>query len=274
MIKRTCPRPVDEPWFVEWNTRAETAARQLVLLSAERPIKVADIDEALYKEPRNHIFKKFHGKCAYCETRYETDQTGDVEHFRPKCGTTDLNNRKVDHPGYYWLAYTWENLLPSCSQCNRLSNKSGVRYGKGNRFPVANNAYHRDPADWHALNDKPLIIHPVFEDPARHLEFDPLGMLIPRTPEGETTIELFGLNCRESLVDERREAYDSMQNLLKDFADALAKENAPEISRLTLRLTAYFEKRPQYMIAADCAFKKYGRRIQPLINLFHGAANP
>jgi uncharacterized protein (TIGR02646 family) len=86
---------------------------------------------------RSVLFDAFLGKCAYCEVQFVLDQTGDVEHFRPKAGVVDEHDQRVDHPGYYWLAYEWSNLLPSCSKCNRLTKtKDGRRVGKGERFPV------------------------------------------------------------------------------------------------------------------------------------------
>ena len=75
----------------------------------------------------------FFGKCAYCESYIVDFQHGDIEHFRPKKGVTDENDNVVfikdengqqnPHPGYYWLAYDWTNLLLSCTACNQPSEK-------------------------------------------------------------------------------------------------------------------------------------------------------
>lgn len=59
-----------------------------------------------------------HQKCAYCEC----DLTGDygaVEHYRPKKGWQEKHHDTLHEPGYYWLAYEWNNLLCSCDKCNR-----------------------------------------------------------------------------------------------------------------------------------------------------------
>ena len=87
----------------------------------------------------------FYERCAYCESPLEFDRyLGDAEHYRPKGSVTwkkDLTSPKVkarcnlpdgseiDHPGYFWLAYDWWNLVPACSACN-----SGA--GKVDQFPV------------------------------------------------------------------------------------------------------------------------------------------
>ncbi|MEK9939970.1 MAG: hypothetical protein VW548_03245, partial [Methylotenera sp.] len=63
---------------------------------------------------RHALFTLFHGKCAYCEARYDTTAPVDIEHFRPKGGIDG-----TDHLGYWWFAATWLNLLPSCIDCNR-----------------------------------------------------------------------------------------------------------------------------------------------------------
>ena len=93
--------------------------------NSEKP----QIKKRLYKDPRmqavyKHDGRPFFGKCAYCEDRIVSTQPGDIEHYRPKgCVTNEDGSRvmvdanggkKVPHPGYYWLAYEWTNLLYAC----------------------------------------------------------------------------------------------------------------------------------------------------------------
>jgi hypothetical protein len=116
----------------------------------------------------------FYGKCAYCETDIVGYQHGDVEHFRPKAGVTDEGDLPIDeHPGYYWLAYDWRNLLPSCEKCNQPSEISGRKVGKHNRFPVEGR-HARQPDEIEA--EEPLLIHPGSgrpeDDPDLHLVVD------------------------------------------------------------------------------------------------------
>src|SRR4051794_2986460 len=55
----------------------------------------------------------FNEKCSYCESLVITAH---VDHFRPKLGAINLDNKKApDH--YWWLAYEWENLYLSCPEC-------------------------------------------------------------------------------------------------------------------------------------------------------------
>lgn len=59
----------------------------------------------------------YHLKCAYCEQKL-LDAPKHIEHYRPK-------------KTYYWLAYSWDNLLLCCGSCNSA---------KGDRFTTANSA--------------------------------------------------------------------------------------------------------------------------------------
>src|SRR5688572_8642628 len=40
----------------------------------------------------------FHGKCAYCETRYSASAPVDIEHYRPKGAVAE----DPAHGGYWW----------------------------------------------------------------------------------------------------------------------------------------------------------------------------
>jgi len=76
-----------------------------------------------------------HNKCCYCE-RFVEDKYHDVEHWRPKA-RADRTHGAID-PGYWWLAWTWSNLLFSCNNCNRPNRDvDGRLVGKGDRFPLA-----------------------------------------------------------------------------------------------------------------------------------------
>lgn len=204
----------NEPQFDEWITwrRACNAIRK-ELEEKGRPDSITD----LYKQRniKNTVYfaKKppFYGKCAYCEvfiTDFESGG-GDIEHFRPKLMVTDENDQPVEHDGYYWLAYSWDNLLPSCQACNRPNNET---LGKRNRFPVAGTRAmkHADPV---AAED-PLLLNPVEDRPEEHLDIDlKQCVLIPRTPKGAMTIKVLGLNVRDQLQTLRRQAIDRVNAL-------------------------------------------------------------
>jgi len=155
------------------------------------------------------LIELFHGKCAYCESFYSSTQPMDVEHFRPKGAVADED----DHSGYYWLAATWENLLPSCIDCNRKRNQDDVvvgetiSLGKKDRFPIGGTRA-RTPED-SLPRERARLIDPTIDDPDHLLRFDTeLGIVVPRAGGGVNrsralhSIEVYGLN-RSGLVTDR-----------------------------------------------------------------------
>jgi len=152
-----------------------------------------------------------HGKCAYCESLYGPVHPADIEHYRPK-GAVVIDG-ELCKPGYYWLAATWSNLLPSCIDCNRARTQTfpnADRYlsGKANKFPIANEASRAKRPGQEAREER-LLLHPGLDNPEQHLEFKDKGEVYPRADDagvpnlmGPTSMEVYGLN-RKRLVDAR-----------------------------------------------------------------------
>lgn len=166
--------------------------------------------------------KLFIGKCAYCETRYGTVHPIDVEHWRPKA-EVEIPGQEDPAPGYEWLAADWHNLLPSCIDCNRQRGQHVIelaqgqlvqgkrKMGKGNLFPLINEAQRaRRPGDRLDL-EKPLLINPCLEDPAAYFEYTDQAVIVPLAAldngarqRALESIRIYALN-RKGLVDARRE---------------------------------------------------------------------
>jgi uncharacterized protein (TIGR02646 family) len=167
-----------------------------------------------YRDPtvREALKAAFGGLCAYCESPTEATAPIDVEHYRPK-GAVRTETERLSH-GYYWLAATWENLLPSCIRCNRAEgydyeDNSRRTSGKGSWFPLADEAA-RARSEGREDGESPLLLHPYYDDPAEHLEFGEDGVVIARrkangerSRRGAKTIEVLGLN-RPGLLNARR----------------------------------------------------------------------
>jgi uncharacterized protein (TIGR02646 family) len=150
----------------------------------------------------------FHGKCAYCESRYAGTQPMDVEHWRPKGGVAEPGQTGLAL-GYPWLAARWTNLLPSCIDCNRPrvqhDDLTGLdeTLGKANQFPVVGSRMQRPVPDGVTpVDDIPLLIDPTVDDPSVHLRFRDDGIVIALTDMGRQSIRVYALN-RSELVLER-----------------------------------------------------------------------
>ncbi len=127
---------------------------------------------------KKRLEELFHGKCAYCESLYASQAPVDVEHYRPK-GQVE---GEPAHPGYWWLAAEWTNLLPSCLDCNRrrkqvaptVSSDLAVLYeamktGKQDSFPVVGARAAGEPDN--LVGERPLLLDPTRDDPDEHLAF-------------------------------------------------------------------------------------------------------
>ena len=161
-------------------------------------------------------------KCAYCE-RHLNGDPGEVEHYRPKGGYINPATGKLVTPGYWWLAYSWDNMLLSCSACNRSYKK--------NNFPLEDENQ-RNIAGRDISQEKPLLINPAQEDPASHIEFNE-WVVRPKKVDGcvdlkgKTTIEVLQLN-RKDLKDQRWREWIYMEKV-KDAGvdiDQLIDENS------------------------------------------------
>ncbi|MCY3818414.1 MAG: hypothetical protein OXH52_03480 [Gammaproteobacteria bacterium] len=140
-----------------------------------------------------------HNKCCYCERR----TSGRIDHFRPKGAVRQSRGSDRLRPGYYWLAYGWNNLVLACEDCNLK---------KSDYFPLEDPGRrarsHLDSLDGEA----PMLLNPYVErDPAQHLAFEGSACR-PRTERGRVTVAVLGLN-RPSLQEERQEVLSMLAHL-------------------------------------------------------------
>ena len=131
----------------------------------------------------------YHNKCGYCE-RDISDDDKHIEHYRPKSR-------------YYWLAYSWDNLLLCCSRCNKaksdkfLTQHCSVLYGneKFSDIHVLGLSYDKD--------EQPKTINPEREDVLSDIIFDRDAIISSLNDRVTHTIdEVCNLN-RKELVQKR-----------------------------------------------------------------------
>ena len=234
MIRITFTEPLGDAAWKKWRDDADDALKAM----DDDPRVPHAIVEGLYKRERNRLLEATHKKCAYCEIRLTPGQKkGDVEHYRPKGRVRGRDGKlvkvihegvMVQHPGYYWLAYDYTNLLPACSACNRRAydGSSGLMTGKGDIFPTIDNSW---AATRHEVDaEHPALLNPYKDDPALHLSFDPTtGRIMGLTERGQETILILGLN-REGLPEARLEASRNVIRAMRNLAsDSVAGSVAP-----------------------------------------------
>jgi uncharacterized protein (TIGR02646 family) len=200
-----------------WTTRAATQTLQAIADGAGHVVT------DLYKENdlRVALEELFHNKCAYCESHGQAGFPWDVEHYRPKGRVAEDDT----HDGYYWLAYTWTNLYPSCVFCNqnRRDNPTfddpalGAAAGKVDQFPLDPAASRaRVPAD-NLDTEGRLLLDPCNDQPEQHIGFNAVGEAHERagSVHGSTSIRVLNLN-RKRLRDARLEHLKTIQQLVDE----------------------------------------------------------
>jgi hypothetical protein len=272
MIKLNFDPPKNPSWE-EWCADAVAEHALLLELYASRqPISIKD---SLYKRRSKDFFDNTWKKCAYCEALIILDQTGDVEHFRPKGKVTDENDRIVEidcegerrpHPGYFWLAYDWRNLLPSCIKCNRPARTSDGRLvGKSTRFPVKG-ARATSPGE--IEREEPMLINPLLEDPGNHLDMDvETGVLFHKSERGHICIKILDLN-REGLPEARMSVYEDVLLRAGDFQRALLNAEKKRSARQEAVLLSYKTGLAEYSLAGRKALETYKNAIRIQENMF------
>jgi hypothetical protein len=184
-------------------------------------------DSSFWKESKEQMLVESNDKCAYCETPTKVVDYGDVEHFRPKSY-------------YWWLAYCYENYLPSCAICNQKYKKDIFKLDddtlklKGPDLTNLSDAQLTalapkltvDPVDNAGGKDfdefkaeleaeTALLINPYFDEPELYLAYQPILenkeiLVVPTEPKYKKVIkaceDFFGIN-RQELLDLRFQLY-------------------------------------------------------------------
>jgi uncharacterized protein (TIGR02646 family) len=143
-----------------------------------------------------------HGKCCYCERSIDR---GTIDHYRPKGAIYQAPGVRVSGHGYYWLAYTWENLLLACSDCN-------TRF-KRQLFPLedpSRRVLHHKAAE-SVTAEAPLLLDPTSDKPEEHISFRAFTP-VARTRRGRESISLLQLD-RSFLEGEREVIYSQIGSL-------------------------------------------------------------
>ncbi|MCY7360395.1 MAG: hypothetical protein LH609_23645, partial [Rudanella sp.] len=142
----------------------------------------------------------------------------------PNAGLKRTWKDKLTRPGYYWLAYDWQNLFFSCEICNRKH--------KNNFFPVVDEPMRAKNHSFDVSLEEPAILHPSLDDPEKHLQFKRY-MLTYKTTKGENSIKAYGLN-RKKLREKRSKYLDTVElnDLYWDYdPDELTDKQKHDISK-------------------------------------------
>lgn len=139
---------------------------------------------------REALMESSHCKCAYCERKLGSGEVDmNVDHFYPKSI-------------YPELVIEWDNLIPSCPDCNR--NKSN-----------------HDPQNC-------PIVNPFKDDPKDYFYFKNYRYVGKRTDKNnllkaKNTIDVLDLNNSSKKTNQRYRLGEELQKKLEDLADRAKK---------------------------------------------------
>ncbi len=176
-----------------------------------------------YQVARDALYVAQYGKCAYCEWKPLGKEWSPVEHYRPKTR-------------YWWLTWTWENLLFACPWCNTKH--------KGSKFPLRDAATALEPEQAPPGDEDPMIIDPAGGvDPTDHIEFVHIAgkwQPIPRngSERGDQSIRTLGLD-QPPLIDKYQDFYAAqLKSLVANMRLAVDQNDAESVRRCWSQLVA------------------------------------
>lgn len=156
-----------------WTNGFRSARANTPLLSASKYWASVRSD---IRTDADNLARRFHFKCAFCESKMAHVVVPHIEHYRPKSKTE-----------FESLMFDWDNWLLSCGICNTK---------KGRSF---------------AVDDDKRILDPATEHPENHIGY--VGHLpIAISSRGEESIAKLGL--RRTHLGHQRQAWISIISVL------------------------------------------------------------
>jgi uncharacterized protein (TIGR02646 family) len=204
------------------------------------------IDKAIYSDRyKQHdikaaIKKIYNNKCAYCEQWIEQSH---IEHYRPKTI-------------YYWLAFSWDNLILACPTCNQ---QKGINFElRGTRVNFVNiptniDRIHSSSAEYD-IQEQPKMVNPEVIDPKNFIRFQKNGIIESDDVRFAYTIDKCKID-RPDLNDQRR----TLLNKFKEDIRSVLIENAePDDQKIGIRtIVSKFVRDSKDLSSTFLAFKRF-----------------
>jgi hypothetical protein len=172
-------------------------------------------------------------KCWYTETKFGGDYQ-EVEHFRPKKGTKDINGASHStHPGYYWLAFDLSNYRLCKSRPNRK---------KGTFFPIVDERFRASSNNESWKDEVPFFLDPLKSADVLLLSFDDNGKPVPQGGINSKDIERVEFTIEKYFLDEgvlnkrRSQTWQTSRTLYYSYLHATKEAN--DTNSVALRIKA------------------------------------
>lgn len=204
-------------------------------------------------------------KCWYTETKFGGDYQ-EVEHFRPKKGTKNLDGTGHDnHSGYYWLAFDISNYRLCKSRPNRK---------KGTFFPIINERCRAATESESWQDEIPFFLDPLKSSDVLLLSFDDTGKPVPEDLIGDDDLQRVNFTIEKYFLDERvlntrrqqkwltvRELYYSYLNALKDANTTKSIAQRQHAESELRKLQELLSRDAEFSSVAKASLMKTGDRM-------------
>lgn len=217
----------------------------------EKNIQAQKYDDEKNRYKVGSVQKKlnsiYHLKCAFCEQKL-LDSLKHIEHYRPKAT-------------YYWLAYSWDNLLLACGSCNSA---------KGDRFRIKEDKVNYDNESYESIHslgngyddiEKPFIINPEKDDILKDIKYDKNAKIYSENKRVQHTIENACNLNRYELIEKRLPLLNDFRNIINKHY-IIFKEKG-DISRFQPDVESFLEK-----VSKDSEFYSFRYFIINNIEIF------
>lgn len=133
-----------------------------------------DRNNVTYHPIKDALIQIYKNRCAYCETRINRTSTN-IEHYRPKKSDFYTDSHRL----YYFLAYSWSNLLPICNMCNSKKSNHFDIENEANRIVYEDKSLEELQYITKKYNEseKPKFIHPELDNYEHMFRFNIKGQI-------------------------------------------------------------------------------------------------
>ena len=218
-----------------------------------------------YAVAGEHLWSNQHYKCCYCELKIK-ERYNDVEHYRPK-GRASREPGSAEKHGYWWLAFTWVNLLFACPSCNRSEKNDG--------FPLTPGDTPLHSEELPPGKERPYLLDPsALVNPVEHIQFEhrlamtgePARLIGPmqwfarprnRSVRGNWTIHVCGLNDAD-LVELRKDHIEQwVQPHVRELRESIDGADKLRAQRAFKRALGMLDPRSVYVALTYDALRHF-----------------
>jgi len=211
-----------------WDAKVQTAENAIeAKLRKNQPFDDGDFPNLWSKGGATSFETAQHRLCGYCSSKF-VNSVGHIDHYRPKTkvhraiarqGSERAQSNHVEgrsllpkggiSPAWPRLAYDWNNYVYACERCNVVWKKT--------LFPALHPKTQSSIMGPPQKDERALLLSPFeLTDPETHFVFAKTGDIRGRTPEGDMTVKVCGLD-RPTLVQDRHEHFYLRLRLLDDL---------------------------------------------------------